>query len=148
MERMRGIAGNVRNTVVVSGGGNDSQVTTTHVTHFQINGKLIKTTASPLMINDGDDVLAVGNLNKGIFNALAFNNFSNGITGNQGWAVMLLFGIGFPVVSVFSYLQFSDPFFGFIPKIVSGVFMLAGLYMLFRGIQVFQAATIVKDETQ
>ena len=148
MDEVRGIASNVRNTVSISGGGNDSQVTTTHLTHFNIDGKIVKTVASPLMINDGDDVFAVGNTSNGMLNALAFKNFTNNVTGNQGWLIMLLFGIGFPVVSVISYLQFSDPFFGIVPKIVSGVFLVAGLVMFFRGVRIFLAANVVKQATR
>lgn len=126
----------------ISGGGDNSQVTTTHISIFQINEKPIKAESTePLMINEGDEVLVAGSISKGIFNGLAYKNLTTHAEGNEGWLLMLFFGIVFPIVGLFC-VMFLDIFF----KIIGSVFLGAGIYALLRGIRVMQATNALRQE--
>lgn len=147
METIKGIASNVRNTVSISGGGNDSQITTTHIAVFQIEGRQVKAkSGEPLLINEGDSVIAVGSISSGVFNALAYKNLTTLTEGNEGWVMMLVFGVVFPCVAVFAFATFSSPFFGIMPRIVSGAFFAFGMFALFRGGRVMKAISILRQQ--
>ncbi|MDH5178278.1 MAG: hypothetical protein OEZ39_19820 [Gammaproteobacteria bacterium] len=67
MEQVRGTVSNVRNSVSISGGGENSRVKTTHIVVFRIAARQIKIkSGEPLMINEGDEVFAVGYTRSGI----------------------------------------------------------------------------------
>lgn len=146
METIRGVASKVRNTIDVSGGGKDGHVTTTHICIFQLDGRTVKAKSSePPIINDGDNVIVAGSSSGGVFNAFAYRNITSQADGNEGYILMFLFGVIFPVASVMIFGTFSDPFFGIFPKIIGSVFILAGLYMLFRGVRILQAVKLLKE---
>ncbi|WP_333653447.1 hypothetical protein [Dissulfurispira sp.] len=143
METIRGVASKVRNTIDVSGG---DVTTTTHICIFQLDGRTVKVKSSePPIINEGDNVIVAGNSSGGVFYAFAYRNLTSHTEGNEGYFLMFLFGVIFPVASVMIFSTFSNPFFGILPKIIASVFLLAGLYMLFRGIRVLQAVKLLKE---
>lgn len=147
MEKVRGIASNVRNTVSISGGGENSQIITTHISVFQIDRRQIKAKSSePLMINECDKVLVVGNTYRGIFNALAYKNLTTCVEGNEGWVLMLIFGVVLSGTGIVAISTFSNPFFGVFPKIIGSIFIAIGIYTLFRSARVLQAVNELRQE--
>ena len=61
METLRGTASHCQNTSRVSGGGNNSAVTTTYVALFRIGQRQLQfPSGSPLSISDGDEVVVTG----------------------------------------------------------------------------------------
>ncbi len=147
MEKIKGIASQVRNTISVSGGGNNSSVTTTHIAIFQIEGRQIQCKSSePILINEGDMVMVASKTGSGILNGYAYMNLNTRAVGNEGWVLMLFFGVLFPAVSVAVFSIFSDPFFGVLPKVIGGIFLVVGLGMFYRGIRVLQAVRVLKKD--
>lgn len=147
MEVLKGVASNVRNTVSISGGGKDSQITTTHISLFQIDGRQIKASSSePVTINDGDEVLVVGRTGSGTFNALAYKNLTTSVEGNAGWALAMMLGVVFPIAGIYTIIKFSDPFFGVFPKIIGGIFIAVGVYMIYSGARVLQAINQLRQK--
>ena len=149
METIKGIASNVRNTVSVSGGSHDTQVSTTHTAIFVLSGQQVNATSNePLLINEGDSIVAVGSTSKGIFNALAYKNLTTQAEGGRGWIVSLIFGIIFSFAAISIFMTFSNPFFGILPKIVSGVFFAVGVAALHQSWQVKKAISMLHSALQ
>ncbi len=148
METIRGAAEKIRNTVSVSGGGKDTNVTTSHISLFQINGKQIKVTSGePVMIEEGDEVLLAGGEKNGVFNAVAYRNITTGARGSTPYLSHLIIGIVFPVFSIFFFTAFSGSFnfdsapkpMQFIPIIIPIIFFITGIYILVTGFRIMKA---------
>jgi hypothetical protein len=143
-----GTACNVRSTVSVSGGGEDSAVITTHITVFQVDGVPVRAKArEPVMVTEGDKVLVAGYARSGVLNALAYRNLTTFAEGNEGWGKLLVFGTIFPLVGVVAFGAFSDSFFGGVPLLVGGIFIAVGGYALYRAVRVLQACKLIGQET-
>ncbi|WP_017223511.1 hypothetical protein [Moritella dasanensis] len=142
MEVIKGTAKKVRNTVKISGKG--SSVSTTHISLFQIEGQPVKVKSNePLMIENHDLICVAGNKNKGLFNAYAYKNLTTGVSGNENITLIFIFGLILLFVGVSVFAKFSVPFFGFMPKILSLVFVFSGLYSFYMGNQVLKASKLL-----
>ncbi len=145
MDRLKGQAASVRNTVSISG-GNESEVSTTHIAMFQIGDKQVTLKSKePVLINEGNEVVLAGTDKSGVFNALAYKNCATGAEGNAGWFGRMLFGLFFPIVSVIVWRTFPGDSFSLIPKLFAAMFLCSGLYMLSSGANVFRAVGVVKE---
>jgi hypothetical protein len=154
METTRGTAEKIRNTVSVSGGGKDANVTTSHITLFQINGKQMKVTSSePVMIEEGDEVLLAGSERNGVFNAIAYKNITTGARGNTAYLSHLIIGVVFPAAAIFFFttfagkidLDFAPKPLQFLPIIVPAIFFLAGIYILVTGFRIMKARDMLNQ---
>ncbi|MFZ6690275.1 hypothetical protein [Undibacterium sp. SXout20W] len=147
MDRLKGHAASVRNTVSISG-GNESEVSTTHIAIFQIGDKQVTLKSKePVLINEGNEVVLAGKNKSGMFNALAYKNCVTGAEGNAGWFGRMLFGLFFPIVSVIVWRTFPGASFSIFPKLIASIFFCSGLYMLASGANVFRAVGAVKEAT-
>ncbi|MFZ6847086.1 hypothetical protein [Undibacterium sp. RuRC25W] len=145
MDRLKGHAASVRNTVSISG-GNESEVSTMHIALFQVGDKQVKLKSKePVLINEGNEVVLAGKNKSGEFNALAYKNCATGAEGNAGWFGRMLFGLFFPIVSVIIWRTFPGASFSLIPKLIASLFFCGGVYMLASGANVFRAVGIVKE---
>ena len=147
MEIIKGIATKVRNTSEISGGGRDDHVSTSHISIFLLDKQQVKIKSSETpMINENDFVSVAGKINNGVFKGYAYKNATTGASGNAGILIMFLFGLLFPGAGIFAFITFSNPFFGFLPKIISLIFISAGLYMFYHGIQVLKATNLLRSD--
>ena len=145
MDRLKGQAASVRNTVSISG-GNESEVSTTHIAMFQIGDKQVTLKSKePVLINEGNEVVLAGTNGSSVFKALAYKNCATGAEGNAGWFGRMLFGLFFPIVSVIVWRTFPGESFSFIPKLFATLFFCGGVYMLASGANVFRAVGVVKE---
>ncbi len=119
MQTQQGTVSGLKSSVEISGGGNDTQVSTTHVTCFQLdNVPVMLKTGSPAMIDNGNKIAVSGGTNGGVFRALAYRNMTTGATGSGRILAYILPGIVFIIATIFMYPQFNTPFFGGIPQVV------------------------------
>lgn len=96
MEILRGTATAVRYTVHVSGGGDNSGVSTSHHIIFKIDDKTVMFTSGfPAVISDGDRLVVAGQLKGRVLVAEAYVNQTAGVRGDSGvwanFAAMLIF---------------------------------------------------------
>ncbi|ODX60403.1 hypothetical protein [Vibrio parahaemolyticus] len=137
MDVLSGVVTKLRNSVEISGG---DSTTTTHVTIFQIDGKPVKIKASEIvLVDENDQVTVAGKVSKGVFNAYAYANNTTGVSGTSGKGMAYFFGLALPLAGVFALALF--PFVGWI-------FILAGLYVLYRATQISKAAKLVLQKVQ
>lgn len=145
MDRLKGHAASVRNTVSISG-GNETEVSTMHIAIFQVGDKQVTLKSKePVLINEGNEVVLAGTDKSGVFNALAYKNCVTGAEGNAGWFGRMLFGLFFPIVSVVVWRTFPGASFSLFPKLIASVFFCGGIYMLASGANVFRAMNILKE---
>ncbi|MGL6260077.1 hypothetical protein [Vibrio sp. WXL210] len=144
MKILKGVVSKLRNTVEISGGGRDSSVSTTHVMIFQLDGQPVKIKSSEVvLIDESDNVAVAGKVNDGVFHAYAYINNTTGVSGNIGMGIHYIFGLIFPIVGAFVISEFSDPFFGALPKLIGAVFIGGGLYMFYKGTQISNASKLL-----
>lgn len=76
---LRGTASNVRHAATVSGGGNDTGVSTSHTAICQLDGKAVIVAPGELtVLNNGDDVAVIGKVSGGTFRACGYRNLTSG----------------------------------------------------------------------
>lgn len=149
MDVLTGVVSKLRNSVEISGGGNNSSVTTTYVTIFQINGKPVKIKSrEAILLDENDHVEVAGKIRDGVFNAYAYINDTTGVKGNIGIGTHYFVGLISPIAGAFVIYNFSDPFFGAFPKIIGLFFIMVGLYMLYKGTQISNAYKLLLSGRQ
>ncbi len=101
METAQGTVNNCQHSFQVSGGANRNQQTSTsYITLFRLNGRQVEfRTSSPSAIAEGDQVIAVGPMYRGVLNALACRNITTEVVEDSGiwtyvFAAVLVAGIG------------------------------------------------------
>ena len=88
----------------MSGGGNNSKVSTTYIALFRIEQRQVQfSSGSPLSISDGDEVVVAGRSWRGALYADAVRNVATGLTRHSG-IVSRVFAsvIVLPIGTVFS----------------------------------------------
>lgn len=145
MKTLRGKISNLRTTIDVSGGGNDSSVETTHIHVFRIDGAPVKVESrEPLIIDDGDIVTLAGFPQGTIFRALAYKNETSGVSGDAGSEYRMWSGVGCVAGAAFALFFFSDHFFGHIPKIFALAFAGFAYYNFQAFAQIRSAASLLE----
>ena len=145
MHILNGVVSKVRISVELSGGGQNSSVTTTHVSIFHLDGKPIKMKSTEIVLIDDDDHVSVaGESRNGVFNAYAYRNDTTGAIGNSGATAALIIGFIFPISGIFFINQFSNPFFGVWPKLFGLFFVFSGVYAMYKAIQILNASKLLK----
>ena len=141
MNTLKGTVTAARATTAMSGGGNDSQVQTTHILLFKVDGRQAKiSSASPAMINDNDSVILVGTEKNGAFDVLAYRNETTGVVGDVGKLRSIIGMIVGFCGAVFVSLGFNASAFGYVPKLIGLVFLIVGLFCVARFIKINSAA--------
>lgn len=139
MEVIRGIANNIRNVVSVRG-SEDTPVTTTYISILQIDGRQIEVEFK-LPINEGDNVLVVGNTRKGTFNAQAYKNLTTCTEGNENWIPSFIYGVMLP-----GYIIITVSLNSFFGVIFYGVLCAVGISSLLDCYRVLLAVKKLRQE--
>lgn len=134
MKRLRGVVSKVRFSTEVFGGG-ESFIGSNQIATFQIEGKPVELKLpSGIIIEDGDEVVVAGSEKNGVLKAHAYKNIANGATGKNYIGINISFGILFAIVGVFASAVFG---------LVGIVFVLIGIYTLYKGIEYSKAYSLV-----
>ncbi|WP_298924520.1 hypothetical protein [uncultured Ramlibacter sp.] len=140
MEILSGVVTALQSSVSVQGGGNDGQVTTTHIAMFRLGARQVRLKATqPAMIHAGDQVEVAGDNRRGLFNARAYRNLSTQVEGHEGWVANTFLGALF-FLGGFGSLVFEVSLFG-------PLFGAAGGYMLYCGTRTLQAIRALRQAT-
>jgi hypothetical protein len=147
MERLKGIATKVRHTVDVSGGGNRQgySVTTTHICLLQIGAMAIEVRCSePIVISEGDRVAVAGFRSGAMLQGLAYANESNGASGNEGMLGKLAAGTACVLAGGSALFGLVATPQGWLPTLASSGFLCFGLYLVFRGFNIWKATQALR----
>lgn len=139
MERLSGIASKVRHSASVGGGG-DQPVNTTHIALFHLDGRVVRAkSGQPHLIDEGDQVVAVGTASGAVFHALAYSNVSNGVSGDEGCMGRLLVGTALLMFAGYVWLGPGFRPHGALRMVFSLGFAAISLGMVFNGLRTLQA---------
>ncbi|HCE3705881.1 TPA: hypothetical protein NG682_004671 [Vibrio parahaemolyticus] len=140
MEILDGVVTKLRNSVEISGGGNNSVTTTTHVTIFQVDGQPVKIKSNEIvLVDENDRVTVAGKISKGVFNAYAYVNNTTGVSGNVGKGILYFFCVILPFAGLFALSLFP---------LVGWLFILGGIYAFYKATQVSKAVRILRAVRQ
>ena len=129
----------------MSGGGNNSKVSTTYIALFRIEQRQVQfSSGSPLSISDGDEVVVAGRSWRGALYADAVRNVATGLTRHSG-IVSRVFAsvIVLPIGTVFSIVVAG--FFGASGRWIFLGFVAGAFYLLWRAVQTGIALNAVKS---
>jgi ACR3 family arsenite efflux pump ArsB len=156
MKTISGTISNLRHTINVSGGGEDYSVRTTHISLFQIDRQAIKVQSTqPLMINEGDNMIVVGPIKKGVLHGLAHKNLTTSVEDHEGWIAQLIIGILIPCIAIFMLHMFTSltqgaskevDMFTIMSNLFAVIFFAFGIYSIFSGVRVLQALGQLRKE--
>ena len=131
MDHIKGIITNIRFSTEVSGG--DNGVSTTQVAAFDLDGKPTELKLpDSIMIKNGDTVVVAGKFKNGLFKALAYKNFSNGVSGKGPVILFMFLGVIFTIVGI-----------GTIHLGIGVLFAPIGVYMIYCSRQLTEAFEMV-----
>ena len=102
METLKGTVSHCQNTIEVSGGRNNTSVTTTHIALFRVDGRPVRFSDSqPPTLADGDRVLVAGRASGGsTLQADAIRNVSTQTTNHTGIGSRIFAVVVFAVVGL------------------------------------------------
>lgn len=125
-------------TMNVSGGGNNSEVSTNHVYMFEVNGTWSKiTSSSPVHLSNGDELAVAGLFANGELNASAYKNLTTGHTHMPEFVQSYVGAILLLAISGFVYFHDRNGFgsgnFRTAATAFAVVMLLSGLMLLFVG---------------
>jgi hypothetical protein len=155
MEVLKGTATGVRYTIDVSGGENNSGVSTWHHTIFKIDGMTVMfTSGAPAVIGEGDQLVVAGRLKGRLLKAEAYVNQTAGVKGDAGmWAsfagmvfclllgaIALGGGLLWPLIP---WLPSLDQLGMALAITFGGIFCGMGLYCLYRWRRIRDAVKLV-----
>lgn len=144
---INGKAKKVRTSLEINGGGKDGDVSISHVSMFLLGKKQVYLKSSePHMINENDLVSVAGKVKRGAFRGYAYKNATTSASGHAGFLVAFLFGLILPSAGVFCFIAFSDPFFGFAPKIIGAIFIGVGFCIFYQAAQVLKAKNLLRSD--
>lgn len=96
MDVRRGTVTKFRSSITVSGGENNSGVSSRHHTSFVLDGlTVIFVSAAPPVINEGDQLIVAGTQQGQMLKAYAYHNLSMHVVGNEGTWKRLREAVGF-----------------------------------------------------
>jgi hypothetical protein len=156
MELRRGTVSGIRHTISISGGGNNSEVSTKHHALFSLDDgtTVIFNSGGPAVIRDGDQVVVAGKQKGQLMKADAYWNRTAHVSGNAGkWsslaigAFVSLFGITVLIIGLLEPSFLTSPL-NLIEKLIAialGIsFSSMGLYFLYRWLRIRAAIRLVE----
>jgi hypothetical protein len=155
MEVLSGKATSVRYTINVSGGENNTSVSTWHHTIFKIDGTTVMfTSAVPAVISEGDRLVVAGRLKGRLLKAEAYVNQTAQVRGDAGmWAsfaamifCLLLGMVALGIVllgSLVPWLPSLDQLGIILIMMFGGILCGIGLYSLYRWMRIRDAVKLV-----
>jgi hypothetical protein len=157
MKILKGTATSVRYTIDVSGGENNSGVSTRHHTIFKIDGTTVMFTSGvPAVIGEGDRLVIAGHLKGRLLKAEAYLNQTAQVRGDAGiWAnfagMVFCLLLGMAALSV----VLLGPFIPWLPSLdqleivlavtFGGIFCGIGLYCLYRWLLIRNAVRLLRE---
>lgn len=160
MDVRRGTVTKFRSSITVSGGENNSGVSTRHHTSFVLDGlTVIFVSAAPPVINDGDQLIVAGTQQGQVLKAYAYRNLSMHVIGNEGtWRrmrdalgffllVCLCFGLSYMfLLSPGANRDTTDLIVGFVAIAVGLACMGATVYYFYRWLKVREAVKLLQGK--
>jgi hypothetical protein len=158
MELRRGTVSSTRHTLSLSGGGNNSGISTKHHALFSLDDgtTVVFNSGAPAIIRDGDQVVVAGKQKGRLIKADAYWNKTAHVSGNAGqWSSLLLgsfvsllgmiafiIGLFQPGFLVTSPLNFGD----MLIAIGIGLFFSSmGFYHLYRWLRIRAAVRLLNQ---
>jgi hypothetical protein len=155
MELRRGTVSSTRHTLSLSGGGNNSGISTKHHALFSLDDgtTVVFNSGAPAIIRDGDQVVVAGKQKGRLMKADAYWNKTAHVSGNAGkWSSLLLgsfvslFGILALIIGLFepgfliSHLDLTEKLIA----IALGLFFCSiGFYHLYRWLYISAAVRLL-----
>jgi hypothetical protein len=152
MDIRRGTVTKFHSSISVSGGENNSGVTTRHHTSFTLDGLTVMfVSAAPPVINDGDQLIVAGRQQGRVIKAYAYRNLSMHVTGSEGaWKSLgealgclflacVSFWLSFFLFPISNPQDTSDIIVGIIAGVAGVVLISASLYYFSRWLKVREA---------
>lgn len=131
MKQLKGTVNKIRFSTDISGGSKSTS--TSYVAVFEIDGQPIELKMpSSIMIDNGHLVEVVGTEKRGVFTALAYRNFDNGVLGKGPAMTYIAIGSIFTLVGLCT-----------IPVFFGLIFVPVGIYTFLQGRKISKAYQIV-----
>lgn len=160
MDVRRGTVTKFRSSITVSGGENNSGVSTKHHTSFVLDGfTVIFVSAAPPVINDGDQLIVAGTQEGQVLKAYAYHNLSMHVVGNEGTWKRFMEGLGFFLLMCLffglSYLfllgrganrDTTDLIVGLVAIAVGLVCTVATVYYFYHWLKVREAVKLLQEK--
>jgi hypothetical protein len=132
---VQGKVSKIRNTIDVSGGGENSSASTSHISIFNIDNQTIRYSAPfTSVINNGNEIVVSGVIWRGVLQALAYKNFSTGTYDNVGIFKNFFIGFIFFIIGLFTLTMG-----------IGIIFAIFGLLSIVSGFYIKKAFTNVKN---
>lgn len=154
MEILKGTVSGSRHTLTVTGGANDSGVSTKHHAIFKIGDVTVTyNSSSPMVISDGDRIVVAGKRKGRMIQALAYRNDTAGVKSNSGkWSSLgvTFFSLSFGLLALFIGLiepRFLFDSLDFAERVVAfclaAFFCPLGLYYLYWWLSIRRAINLL-----
>lgn len=151
-EELRGMVTKVDRAAVEYPGPHLGTKRTFHVSTFQVGQRRVKFEAArPLTVNEGDQVAVTGVMRGNTLDALAYRNFTTGVSANTGlylWFLVgvIFTGVGIAVLSV-PFLSTPKGIAGYVGVAIfgGGMFLFASLGLYF-GVCTLRAVLALRAE--
>jgi hypothetical protein len=155
----RGTVTKLNSSINISGGENNSGITTRYHTTFLLDGvTVLFTSGAAPVINEGDQLMVAGSQQGRVLKAYAYRNLSMHVIGNEGtWkrlgeALVCLMLAGISLWLFYSFLfvpnkyhSTADTVIGIIAGAASVALIGGSLYYLYRWSKVSRAVKMLKE---
>lgn len=116
-----------------------------YVARFMLDGQALEAKfQGPYRISEGDRLTVSGYRHKDqSFQVVAYKNATQGFTGSDNWIVACLVGLAFALFALVIQFKFmsSESMIG---QIMMIVFVLTGLFIVYRGLLIREALSLLK----
>lgn len=116
-----------------------------YVANFQLDGTPIEAKfQGPYKIAEGDRLTVSGYAQAGqSFDVVAYKNHTQTFTGSNNWLVACLVGLAFAIAAIFIQMRLMSPS-STIGQVMMVVFVLTGLYIVYRGLLIREALALLE----
>lgn len=119
-----------------------------YVANFQLDGTPIEAKfQGPYKIAEGDRLTVSGSAQAGqngqTFDVIAYKNHTQTFTGSNNWIVACLVGLAFAIGAIFIQMRLMSPE-STIGQVMMVVFVLTGLYIVYRGLLIREALSLLE----
>lgn len=145
METIEGEVSHLQNTISVTGGGNDSQATTTYIALFRLDGRPVQFRCGrPVAFADGDRLKAAGRARATDFLAYACRNLTTGSTYNSGIWGNVIAAVFLPIFGLI-FCWFASMLLGHLAALIYVFFLAGAAYCVYRAVMTSTALGLVRE---